>query len=334
MGEIPWARQGGGQQTNVHALTPLARRQHRMLQLVVGSLSDSTKAAYSLAWEELLASGAQWRQEAWRRVEDVVQFIMDLIEKGLTRVTIAGKLAGIAFWGKLLWGYQPSAGELGRRILEGWTRESAGGGQVRKPLSWRTLSRLVAALPEVCSSRWETCLFSTLMCWMFFGAFRVSELLGGRKGVGVTWEGVRPQGSGILVWLARSKTDQRGRGKWVMLDAPSPQETCPTRWARNWLAMRGSGVPGGIFIHENGSRVTEAQLRGVLRKALQRLGIDGKEYGTHSFRIGAATEATNRGWSQREVMQLGRWSSNCFRRYVRADVDGAQAGTASFGDSL
>ena len=35
---------------------------------------------------------------------------------------IGGKLAGIAFYGKMRWGYDPLGGELGRRLLEGWSR--------------------------------------------------------------------------------------------------------------------------------------------------------------------------------------------------------------------
>ena len=41
------------------------------------------------------------------------------MERKQSKVTIAGKLAGIAFVGKLVWGYTPTAGEMGRRMLEG-----------------------------------------------------------------------------------------------------------------------------------------------------------------------------------------------------------------------
>ncbi|XP_078515088.1 uncharacterized protein LOC144773887 [Lissotriton helveticus] len=111
VGEIPWASLGGGQDADPHAGTSVDCRRDRVLQLVVGSLAVSTRTAYELAWKEFLESGAGWRAPGWRRSEDVVQFILHLIDRGLTRVTIAGKLAGIAFMGKLLWGYSPSAGE-------------------------------------------------------------------------------------------------------------------------------------------------------------------------------------------------------------------------------
>lgn len=90
-----------------------------MLQLVPGSLAQSTRVACTMAWVEFLGSEARRRTSIESRQEDVIEFILSLIEKGLTKVTIAGKLADIAFMGKLFWGYAQSAGELGSRMLEG-----------------------------------------------------------------------------------------------------------------------------------------------------------------------------------------------------------------------
>ena len=109
------------------------------------------------------------------------------MDRKQSRVTIMGKLAGIAFMGKLLWGYSPSAGEVGRCMLEGWPREIGNGDKKRRPIVWGLMKRVVSALPSVCRGTDEVELFATLMLWMFFGAFRVSELLGTRSAEGVSW---------------------------------------------------------------------------------------------------------------------------------------------------
>ena len=43
-----------------------------------------------------------------------------------------------------------------------------------------------------------------------------------------------------------------------------------------------------------------------------------KEFGTHSFRIGGATTLRMNGMSDDEIMAWGRWSSDAYRRYIRA----------------
>ena len=85
------------------------------------SLALSKRQAYAQAWAEFLEDGRQ-------RSEDGVQFIINIIDKGWSRVTNPGKLVGITFGGKLVWGYAPTAGDLGKWILEGWVRDVGSGG--------------------------------------------------------------------------------------------------------------------------------------------------------------------------------------------------------------
>lgn len=40
-------------------------------------------------------------------------------------------------------------------------------------------------------------------------------------------------------------------------------------------------------------------------------------YKGHSFRIGAASHAADRGLSDAQIRALGRWKSNAFQRYIR-----------------
>ncbi len=37
----------------------------------------------------------------------------------------------------------------------------------------------------------------------------------------------------------------------------------------------------------------------------------------HSFRIGAATFAAERGFSDAQIRSMGRWQSDAFRKYIR-----------------
>ncbi|XP_033730724.1 uncharacterized protein LOC117320169 [Pecten maximus] len=54
-----------------------------------------------------------------------------------------------------------------------------------------------------------------------------------------------------------------------------------------------------------------------LKQILDRLGLGDKPYSGHSFRIGAATTAAAAGVEDHVIQTLGRWSSDCYTRYIR-----------------
>ena len=53
----------------------------------------------------------------------------------------------------------------------------------------------------------------------------------------------------------------------------------------------------------------------AVREALTRSGLDAKCYAGHSFRIGAATTATQQGLQDSLIEMLGRWESSVYTRY-------------------
>ena len=78
------------------------------------------------------------------------------------------------------------------------------------------------------------------------------------------------------------------------------------------------GMEGGYFFqHKDGSPLTKYQFWKLTDMALEKVGVKNTRFGTHSFRIGAASTAVAMGYTAEQIKQLGRWSSNCYRRYVR-----------------
>lgn len=54
-----------------------------------------------------------------------------------------------------------------------------------------------------------------------------------------------------------------------------------------------------------------------LKEALQDIGVESPEYGTHSGRIGGATMLWEAGATDSEIMEIGRWKSDCWKIYCR-----------------
>ena len=68
------------------------------------------------------------------------------------------------------------------------------------------------------------------------------------------------------------------------------------------------------------------------RHLLVRMGLDEKSYGDNSFRIGAAMAAGAAGIEDHMIQTLGRWSSDCYVRYIkicRSSISKAQAAMCS-----
>ncbi|RXN14169.1 poly [Labeo rohita] len=56
-----------------------------------------------------------------------------------------------------------------------------------------------------------------------------------------------------------------------------------------------------------------------LKSVLLLSGTPADNFSSHSFRIGAATTAAQKGLSQQQIQALGRWSSEAFKSYIRSD---------------
>ena len=83
-----------------------------------------------------------------------------------------------------------------------------------------------------------------------------------------------------------------------------------------YLAVRG-GAEGPLFKFQNGLLLTRDRLVAELRKVLSATDIRQSDYCGHSFRIGAATTAAQRGISDSTIQLLGRWESSAYLLYIR-----------------
>ena len=111
------------------------------------------------------------------------------------------------------------------------------------------------------------------------------------------------------VFIKCAKTDPFRRGCFIFLGRGSAP-LCPVLVLTNYLHLHGPGV-GPLFIFQDGRPLSRALLSSFLQATLQAAGIPGKFSG-HSFRIGAATTAAQRGVPDRLIKTMGRWSSDTY----------------------
>ena len=72
-----------------------------------------------------------------------------------------------------------------------------------------------------------------------------------------------------------------------------------------------------LFQLEYSAPLTRNRCRSLMRNLSATVGINPKHYASHTFRIGAATSVTSVNMPPRLIKTLGRWTSNCYERYIK-----------------
>ena len=171
------------------------------------------------------------------------------------------------------------------------------------------------------SPSFESALLWAVCCTAFFGFFRLGELLPttarGDPALSIGDIAVDKHDSPSLVriHLRSSKTDTLCRGVDVFLGVTC-NELCLVSALVSYLAQRGS-KEGPVFVREDGSPLLKSAFVQKLRSALNSIGLNESVYAGHSFRIGAATTAAERGFEDSLIKTLGRWESEAYQLYIR-----------------
>lgn len=249
----------------------------------------------------------------------LTQFVAHLSLKGLRESTVKLYLAGIGYSCKLKGFQDTTQSFVVRKMVEG-LRRLVRSADTRVPVTSSILQRIISVLPTVCKSSYEAGLFAAAYVTAFFGFFRVGELTTSHNGgsvncLSVSDVTINSKEKTVMIRISRSKTDQEGRGSVIILRSTGT-DLCPFQSMLRFLNIRPK-VSGPLFCHFGGAPLTRYQFSAILQKAVNIVGLEGKGYKSHSFRIGAATSASVNGLSDEEIKILGRWRSGIVSSYIR-----------------
>jgi len=115
----------------------------------------------------------------------------------------------------------------------------------------------------------------------------------------------------LYLKIKARKTDPFRTGVIIRLAAINNHDLCPVQAMRRYLSHRGRS-PGPLFVFSDGTFLTRRYLVAFLRMVLSNI----ENINTHSFRIGGTSAAMAAGASDL-IRIVGRWSSDCYNRYIR-----------------
>lgn len=139
---------------------------------------------------------------------------------------------------------------------------------------------------------------------------------------------------GILVHVARSKTDQEGRGKSVPV--PNGDKLQPVAALSAWLAAAGI-TEGPIFrgVDRHGrissSRLSDRAVADIVKKVCAAAGLDARAFSGHSLRAGFVTSALGQKIDYFKIMGVtGHVKVDTLREYDRRENDFDDAAGGGF----
>jgi integrase len=166
----------------------------------------------------------------------------------------------------------------------------------------------------------------------FAGGFRRSEI------VGLNAEDLKFKDGILRVTLLRSKTDQLGKGRTVVIVPGKNPKTCPVAAVRAWLkaadlehqggnpAFRPINRYSGVELNRLSDRAVDLIVKEACRDAHLK-----ESYSAHSLRAGHVTEALARGARRSSVKRQTGHASDMIDRYDREADPAADNSSSALG---
>lgn len=290
------------------------------------ALSQNTKKTYSSGVRQFYSFCSQMKISPTLPInEDTLINFSVCMARSLQHSTIKNYLSAVKH-------YHSSSGyELNlsaflrlRLILRGIKRSQGVHPTVRRPITLHLLNLFYHLLNVKYTDNKDSLMVWAAMTLAFFGFLRISELtcdsnFNPERHLTITDLVFMPKSSPkyMLVRLKVSRTDPFRQGQTIVIGRTN-SNLCPISAMLAYLESRTPfPTTGPLFSYESGSFLTREKLTSETRLLLSKGGLNSSEFAGHSFRIGAATTAASANLPPWLIKVLGRWSSDCFERYIK-----------------
>ena len=198
--------------------------------------------------------------------------------------------------------------------------------RTRFPIGVKLLDMILAEIGRIINSVYLVLMYRTLFLLAYYGLMRIGELTCSDHALKAKDIHTADNKNKILLVLYSSKTHGFGskpqKIKITSLKSLKNNHRffCPFEITNKFLQLRGGydHESEQLMIFADGSPVQSTHVRNLLRKIIKRMGLNPKYYGTHSFRIGRATDLMKSGTPVEKIKHWGRWKSNAVYKYLRS----------------
>ena len=279
-------------------------------QFIAASQSAATKRAYASDLKHFFANGGAIPASP----VVLAEYLARCAEK-LSAATLERRLTAIhkAHLEKSL--ESPARSETVKRVMQGIRRTL---GTKQRQVQPMVKDDLLAALVMIDRQKMpiKAARDRALLLVGFASAMRRSEL------VAVRVEHLTYLTNGVEIFLPSSKTDQEGQGREVAIPRIRGR-FCPCRCLSEWLSAAGI-QEGAVFRSINrfdqasSQRLSGQSVALIIKRHVQRIGLDPENFSGHSLRAGFVTTAAQRGVASSTIRnQTGHKSDVTLVKYIR-----------------
>ena len=286
-------------------------------ELIEASITDSTQSAYSASWslfDNFMFSINVAPCMLPIPTQLVVLFIAYLYRKGHKASTIRTHLSAISYPHNLLNVKNPVENFLVSKLCKG-VSVLIPSEDVRLPITLEILQSLLHVVEVSSLDVYHRRLYKAMCSIAFYGFMRCSEICKSPHCIMLNQIKLFPN-SHVTITMTSFKHNTEGKVFTLRLNRKQDISD-PVFNLTDYLAVRGLG-PGPLFCNLAGSAVSASTFRNKLKTFFSVMGLNERNFKSHSFRIGAACHALSLGRTENEIQILGRWASPpALRKYLR-----------------
>lgn len=301
------------------------------------SLTKDTWSTYKTALNNLLKCAHETETDMSFPLNDqkVLVFVGWMLDRKLSPTTMSSYLAGIR-QAHLSAGVFISSlrSPMVNQILQGAANLAAiqrreGNKPSRLPVT-PTIMRLIKSELKTSSLKKRDKLLIWSVCSLaFMGAFRIHELLSKtegtfdpsftllRKDIQLKELGNKNKTRVLTVLIKSEKKDRIGKA--TIVDVyENGGDLCPVKAFEKWVRSSDFEPAGPAFRKSCGRPFTGRELNKTLRQLLEKhLDYSKGSISSHSFRTGMASLMGEKGYTEEQIMAVGRWSSQAYQTYLK-----------------
>ena len=291
-------------------------------------MAASTKQTYSAGEKRFIAFVKLYRPHEGKHLlpaseETLVQFSAYLA-KTIKHTSIKNYLAAVRHF-HIRNGFPLDCQKMSRLqlVLRGIKRSQGDEKRVRLPITIHHLKLFHMMLAIPVTTHFDSIMFWAAITLAFFGFLRLGELTCNSKfnsdshlmPEDVVFSNNLQPTTAMSIRIKESKTDPFRVGHTISIGG-THTPLCPVLAMKQYLAIR-QPKSGPLFVNSAGKPLTKQALTLETRKLLSQAGFNASNFAGHSYRIGAATTAATAKLPSWLIKTLGRWSSDCYERYIQ-----------------